>query len=194
MPSTLQRKIAILKNAAVAGKVHAFEEFESNVPYMYLDVAGQVTVGIGHAILSEEAACQLPFKSADGTPASREVIVAAFKKIHSGRQAQRALVAARRGELDLAVACADDASSMIKSPSSVPTPCMELFEGPAEAYLAGWQRALDEQREPGHVADGARRILATFRSWARLFPIGAPSALLLEGRVRRLEGGLRLLE
>jgi len=89
MPSTLQRRIAILKNAAVAGKVHAFEEFESNVPYMYLDVAGQVTVGIGHAILSEEAACQLPFKSADGTPASREVIVAAFKKIHSGRQAQR---------------------------------------------------------------------------------------------------------
>ena len=78
MPTTLQRKIAILKNTVVAGKVHAFEEFESYVPYMYLDVSGQVTVG-----------CQLPFVTPDGRPASREAIAEAYKKVHALRSAQR---------------------------------------------------------------------------------------------------------
>jgi len=89
MPTTLQRKIAILKNTVVASKVHAFEEFESYVPYMYLDVSGQVTVGIGHGVLSAEAAGQLPFVTADGRPASREAIAEAYKKVHALRSAQR---------------------------------------------------------------------------------------------------------
>ena len=102
--------------------------------------------------------------------------------------AQRATVASRRGQVDVAIRWADEAASMIKSPSSVPTPCLELLEGPAEAYATAWQRALDEGRDPSRFAAAAKRILVTFRAWARLFPIGAPAALLFEGRVRLLEG------
>ena len=65
---------------------------------------------------------------------------------------------------------------------------MELFEGPAEAYVTAWRHALEAGTAPAPFAAGARRIHGIFRAWARLFPIGAPSSMLLEGRIRQLEG------
>lgn len=89
MATTLQRKIEILKNTAMARKVHLTEGFEDYVPHMYLDVSGQVTVGIGHGILSDSAAAQLPFKLADGKAASADAIKQEFRTLHAHRDAQR---------------------------------------------------------------------------------------------------------
>lgn len=89
MATSLQRKIDILKNVAIAQKVHLTEGFEDYVPHMYLDVSGQVTVGIGHGILNDGAAAQLPFKRADGKAATAEEIKKAYQTIHAHRSAQR---------------------------------------------------------------------------------------------------------
>lgn len=89
MPTPLTRKIAILKDHAMAGKVHSAEEFESFVPHMYLDVVGQVTVGIGHGILSASAASAIAFKKANGAAASSSEITAEFEKLRGMAAAQR---------------------------------------------------------------------------------------------------------
>ncbi len=89
MPTPLARKIALLKDQALASKVHSAEEFESFVTHMYLDVVGQVTVGIGHGVLSAASACAIGFKKADGTPASAGEITAEYNKLHAMTAAQR---------------------------------------------------------------------------------------------------------
>ncbi len=89
MATSLQRKIDILKNVAIAQKVHLTEGFEDYVPHMYLDVSGQVTVGIGHGILGAPAACTLPFKHGDGKAATQDEITKEYQAIHAHRNAQR---------------------------------------------------------------------------------------------------------
>ena len=89
MPTPLSKKITILKDQALAGKVHAAEEFESFVPHMYLDVVGQVTVGIGHGILSGAAASDIPFKKADGSPATEGEITKEFNALSAQSASQR---------------------------------------------------------------------------------------------------------
>lgn len=89
MPTPLSKKISILKDQAIAGKVHAAEEFESFVPHMYLDVVGQVTVGIGHGILSAAAACAIPFKKANGSPASAGEVTKEFNALSAQSASQR---------------------------------------------------------------------------------------------------------
>lgn len=89
MATSLQRKIEILKNVAIAQKVHLTEGFEDYIPHMYLDVSGQVTVGIGHGILSASAATALPFKQADGKAATAADIAKAYEAIHAHRNEQR---------------------------------------------------------------------------------------------------------
>ena len=89
MATSLQRKIDILKNVAIAQKVHLTEGFEDYVAHMYLDVSGQVTVGIGHGILSAPAACLLPFKKADGKGAGADEVSKAFNAVHAHRASQR---------------------------------------------------------------------------------------------------------
>ena len=85
----MQRKIDILKNVAIAQKVHLTEGFEDYVPHMYLDVSGQVTVGIGHGILSAAAACLLPFKAVAGKAATADEITKEYQTIQGHRSAQR---------------------------------------------------------------------------------------------------------
>ncbi len=89
MPTPLSRKITLLKDHVMASKVHSAEEFESFVTHMYLDLVGQVTIGIGHGILSAAAAGLIPFKKADGSRASANEIAAEFAKLHGMAAGQR---------------------------------------------------------------------------------------------------------
>lgn len=89
MPTPLSKKISILKDQALAGKVHAAEEFESFVPHMYLDVVGQVTVGIGHGVLDAKAASLIAFKKADGSSASEGEITKEFNALIALASSQR---------------------------------------------------------------------------------------------------------
>ena len=59
------------------------EPFEGAVPYMYLDVKGLVTVGVGNLIDPAELATALPFrfKSAPAIQASRNQIEAEWQKL-----------------------------------------------------------------------------------------------------------------
>ncbi|MEU6408368.1 hemopexin repeat-containing protein [Microbispora sp. NPDC046933] len=58
------------------------EQFEGRVPYLYQDVKGLVTTGVGNLVDSPEEAAALPFVHKDtGTPATREEIVAEWHRI-----------------------------------------------------------------------------------------------------------------
>ncbi|HED33785.1 MAG TPA: hypothetical protein ENJ08_06155 [Gammaproteobacteria bacterium] len=50
------------------------EEYEGNIPHMYLDSKGYVTVGIGHLLSNVANAQKLPFKNASKKAASKEEI------------------------------------------------------------------------------------------------------------------------
>ena len=54
--------------------------FEGRVSWMYLDIKGLVTIGIGNLIDSENVTAQLPFfQKGSGAPASKEAIVAEWR-------------------------------------------------------------------------------------------------------------------
>lgn len=55
--------------------------YEGNVPHMYLDTEGQVTIGIGHMMPSAAAAQKVNFLRADGIKASAEEIKNEFDKV-----------------------------------------------------------------------------------------------------------------
>ncbi|MHA7662733.1 lysozyme family protein [Mycolicibacterium sp. HS_4_1] len=58
--------------------------FEGSVPYMYLDILGKVTVGIGNLIDSVAAASALPFvHNSDNSAASQSEIQAEWNKVHT---------------------------------------------------------------------------------------------------------------
>lgn len=73
----------------VQAQFRAFNEpFEGAVPYMYLDIKGLVTVGVGNLIDPVELATALPFSfktrpgiAAPGAPASRDQITAEWQKL-----------------------------------------------------------------------------------------------------------------
>src|SRR5258708_1739922 len=68
----------------VRDKYSAFTaRFEGSVPWMYLDVKGLVTTGIGNLIDSVGAAQSLPWKHADGSPASSAEIADAWQTVKS---------------------------------------------------------------------------------------------------------------
>jgi GH24 family phage-related lysozyme (muramidase) len=55
------------------------KRFEGNIPYMYLDTAGNVTVGVGKLLSNVNAATTLPFlKKSDATAASTANITTEF--------------------------------------------------------------------------------------------------------------------
>jgi GH24 family phage-related lysozyme (muramidase) len=69
-------------NQAVLTKWHQFSEpLEGRVHSMYLDVKGLVTTGVGNLIDPVTAALPLPWKHADGRPASRDEIGAAWRNL-----------------------------------------------------------------------------------------------------------------
>jgi hypothetical protein len=64
------------------------EKFEGSVPYMYLDVKGLVTVGVGNLIDPVAEAQALPFRfknkpgvAAPGSPATKEQVAAEWLKV-----------------------------------------------------------------------------------------------------------------
>ena len=57
------------------------KEFEGCSPHMYLDTAGNVTVGVGQMLHSSAIAQTLPFATADGTPATADEIAAGFAAV-----------------------------------------------------------------------------------------------------------------
>jgi GH24 family phage-related lysozyme (muramidase) len=66
------------------------EHFEGAIPWMYLDTAGHVTVGVGLMLPDVPAAQHLPFQIA-ARPATPEEIAAEFTRVHAmpmGRPAQ----------------------------------------------------------------------------------------------------------
>lgn len=50
------------------------EQEEGNVPWMYLDSLGYVTVGVGHLLATSEMAVLLPFRLGSGVAAGPEAI------------------------------------------------------------------------------------------------------------------------
>lgn len=69
-------------HASVAAAWYAFnEQFEGALPFMYLDVKGLVTTGVGNLIDPISAAVGLPWKNPDGTRASQAAIRAAWETV-----------------------------------------------------------------------------------------------------------------
>ncbi|GLR26928.1 hypothetical protein [Limnobacter litoralis] len=56
-------------------------QYEDNVPWLYLDVNGNVTIGIGHLVANERLACGIDFSSNNEKPATNDEITEAFKAI-----------------------------------------------------------------------------------------------------------------
>lgn len=57
------------------------EKFEGSLRFMYLDVKGLVTTGIGNLIDSVDEAMALPFCHPDGTPAARSEIAIEWRAV-----------------------------------------------------------------------------------------------------------------
>ncbi len=62
--------------------IAALRRFEGSVPWMYLDTAGKVTVGVGLMLPSPEAAKILPFLHAERA-ATADEIAAEFARVHA---------------------------------------------------------------------------------------------------------------
>lgn len=63
--------------------------FEGVVPWMYNDVKGLVTVGIGNLVDPIQFALPLPFMRPDGSPASRDEIAAEWLRVKNDPDAAR---------------------------------------------------------------------------------------------------------
>lgn len=61
------------------------ERFEGSVPFMYLDVKGLVTTGIGNLVDPVEYALPLPFLKPDGTEASLPEVLGQWNHIKRGK-------------------------------------------------------------------------------------------------------------
>jgi hypothetical protein len=98
-----------------------------------------------------------------------------------------ALLHLRRDERE---AAADALTAALPLTTRRPTECysFDLYAATAEVAVALWEAAGDGGRPgPGNLAAQACRGM---RRYARIFPIGVPRALLLEGR-RHWAGGRR---
>lgn len=63
------------------------EPLEGSVPWLYADVKGLVTIGIGNLVDPMESALALPFVRPDGTPASRDEIAVAWRAVKTDPRA-----------------------------------------------------------------------------------------------------------
>lgn len=59
--------------------------FEGKVFWLYLDVLGLVTTGIGNLVDPLPAALSLPWHNADGSPADQATIIAAWEKVKAAQ-------------------------------------------------------------------------------------------------------------
>lgn len=63
--------------------VMAIGKFEGRIPWMYLDTAGNVTVGIGQMIANAGDALRFPFRKANGELANNQDIEREFAIVHA---------------------------------------------------------------------------------------------------------------
>jgi tetratricopeptide (TPR) repeat protein len=98
-----------------------------------------------------------------------------------------ALAALRRGDQRSARQAADDGMRLIEELAS-PTGYYTLngYNGVANAYLALWETGDPAQRDA--MAARAREACRALRRFARVLPVGAPSACLCNGRFAWLMG------
>ena len=67
-----------MKDAVRAAWLDFSIRFEGYVPWLYLDVLGLVTIGVGNLVDPLALALELPFVHRDGSPASREEVWSAW--------------------------------------------------------------------------------------------------------------------
>lgn len=60
--------------------------WEGRLPFMYLDVKGLVTTGVGNLVDPIALVLSLPWKTADGTPATRQQVIDEWHNIKSLQQ------------------------------------------------------------------------------------------------------------
>ena len=78
-----------MRDSVRAAFVDFTTKFEGEVPWMYLDVLGLVTIGIGNLIDPIQTAMNLPFIREDGSPADRAEIAAEWLRIKNHPTAAR---------------------------------------------------------------------------------------------------------
>ena len=94
---------------AVRSAWRAFNQpFEGVASWMYLDIKGLVTTGMGNLIDPLPAALELPWKNDDDTPAPRNAVVSEWTRIkqnavlaHQGAQAARAIATLHLADGDI---------------------------------------------------------------------------------------------
>jgi GH24 family phage-related lysozyme (muramidase) len=59
------------------------KRFEGYVHWMYLDIKGLVTIGVGNLINTEATVTSLPFKDLSGTPARKDQILAEWNRLRA---------------------------------------------------------------------------------------------------------------
>jgi hypothetical protein len=69
----------VLKDAVLASFADWNSQFEGALPFMYTDIKGLVTTGIGNLIDPVARALVLPWENQDGSPSSQDQIAAAWR-------------------------------------------------------------------------------------------------------------------
>ena len=116
---------------------------ENRIPYLYQDILGLVTIGIGNLVDSPDAVVGLPFVHADsGTPASREEIVAEWHRIKNAPGLAHAghLAAKRLRTLELTDAAIDD----------LVFAKFDLNEARLAGFFPGWSGGPADARRGAH--------------------------------------------
>ncbi len=112
--------------------VATIRDFEGSVPWMYLDTAGKVTVGVGLMLVNEVAAHALPFTTGD-RPAKLDEIAREFARVSGMRPGQIAKFYFSKQGLQLS----DDAIDA-KLRDTV-----QGFEGYLRSHLHGYEELPD---------------------------------------------------
>ncbi len=137
----------------IQGLMQVLPGFEGDIPYMYLDIAGLVTVGIGHMIPNLSWAQQIPFVArSTAAPASADDIQSDFQAVAVAAKGQPASAYERITSLNLPDGWAvQDASQRLQNeylpPLKMQYPGYDGYPQPAQEALldmiynlarAGW--------------------------------------------------------
>lgn len=109
--------------------IERLREFEGSVPWMYLDTAGKVTVGVGSMLPDANAAGTLPFQ-VGARAATKDEIVKEFARVSALVKGRAATFYRIAGGLRLTDTVIDQRLSEV----------LEGFEGYLRAHLAGYER------------------------------------------------------
>lgn len=82
--------------------------FEGEIPWMYLDTRGLVTVGVGEMLAAVSAAQALPFIDGTGNPVTADLILAEYNRVTALPMGQAAATYRAQGSPTLAAASISD--------------------------------------------------------------------------------------